>query len=335
MDTLLSPPFLSLAITWRDLLRKNFVQWEKLADFLELDKEQRERILKKTDFPLNLPLRLARKIKKSTLNDPILKQFLPSLDELEKSEGFVLDPVADSHSCKTDKLLHKYSGRVLLVCTSACAMHCRYCFRKNFNYDTTGSLFDAEISLIAQDPSIHEVILSGGDPLSLSDRVLSQLTQALGRIPHVKRIRFHTRFPIGIPERIDTQFLHLLSSIPCQVIFVIHSNHADELDEEVLGALQNIQKLGITVLNQSVLLRDVNDTVEVLETLCNKLVDHGIIPYYLHQLDRVSGASHFEVSPEKGLWLVAELSKRLSGYAVPKYVQEIAGEPNKINLCDV
>lgn len=317
---------------WRQILRQNFFNWEKLADFLELNEHQRNEILKNPSFRLNLPLRLAKKIKKRTLHDPILKQFLPSIMEMESHQGFSEDPVGDCAVRKTNKLLHKYEGRVLLVCTSACAMHCRYCFRQHFEYDSMNPSFQNEIEMIRQDSSINEVILSGGDPLSLSDRILSNLTQELCSIPHIKRIRFHTRFPIGIPERIDSAFLDLLSKISCQVIFVIHTNHPLELDEEVLSALKAIQKMGILLLNQSVLLKDINDDVSVLEELCQTLVDHGILPYYLHQLDRVSGALHYEVSKEKGLYLIAELSKRLSGYAIPKYVQEIAGEPNKTTL---
>jgi EF-P beta-lysylation protein EpmB len=286
----------------------------------------------KTSFPLNLPFRLASKIAKRTLEDPILKQFLPLQLESKITPGFIQDPVGDSLCRKETKLLHKYQGRVLLVCTSACAMHCRYCFRQNFDYDVKCKTFENEIAMIAQDSSIHEVILSGGDPLSLSDHLLEKLLQSISAISHVKRIRFHSRFPIGVPERIDASFLNLLKGLRPQIWFVIHTNHPKELDEDVLSHLQLLKNMGVLVLNQSVLLKDVNDTVETMVELCEKLVDHGILPYYLHQLDRVQGAAHFEVNQEKGLYLIQEIAKQLPGYAVPKFVKEIAGEPNKTPL---
>lgn len=320
---------MSFPAPWRQILRSNFTQWEKLADYLELNLQQREFILPKSHFPLNLPLRLAQKITKGTLHDPILKQFLPTIEEKKLHPLFVTDPVADQSFRIKSKLLHKYHGRVLLVCTSACAMHCRFCFRQNFDYDVTDQSFTNELEIIANDPSIHEVILSGGDPLSLSDLTLKKLLGEIVQIPHIRRIRFHTRFPIGIPERIDADFLAILQEVPCQIWFIIHSNHPQELDQEIFARLKAMQKLGIIVLNQAVLLRGVNDNVETLKQLCELLVDHGIFPYYLHQLDRVQGASHFEVGEEEGAYLIQEIAKQLPGYAVPKYVREIPGETNK------
>lgn len=316
---------------WRQVLRTNFTHWEKLADFLELNQEQRNTILPKSPFALNLPLRLAEKIRKGTLEDPILRQFLPTHQESQEVLDFVNDPVGDTLCRRESKLLHKYQGRVLLVCTSACAMHCRYCFRQNFDYNVKDPLFIRELELISKDPSLHEVILSGGDPLSLSDQTLEKLLQEISQIPHVKRIRFHTRFPIGIPERIDEHFLAILKNVTKQIWFVIHTNHPQELDEEIFQALDSIRKLGIIVLNQNVLLRGVNDDVETLKHLCERLVDRGILPYYLHQLDRVKGAAHFEVSEEKGRFLIKEIAKLLPGYAVPKYVRD-TGEPSKTLL---
>jgi EF-P beta-lysylation protein EpmB len=319
---------------WRQIQRETFTHWEKLADFLQLDTAQRDQILRKSTFPLLLPKRLADKIAKGTLDDPILKQFLPVVDEQTTALGFVSDPVSDATFRKESKLLHKYQGRVLLVCTSVCAMHCRYCFRQNFSYEQEDKTFRKELELIKQDNSIHEVILSGGDPLSLSDTVLKELLSQIAAIPHVKRIRFHTRFPIGIPERIDDAFLALLQETlkSKQIWFVVHTNHPAELDNDIFDALKRVQRLGIPVLNQAVLLKGVNDDLNTLLTLCETLADQGIQPYYLHQLDRVASASHFEVEPEKGRALIRELTTRLSGYAVPRYVQEIAGEASKTAL---
>lgn len=317
---------------WRRILRSNFTDLPELARFLELDEKQVALLAERPRFSLNLPFRLAQKMAKGTLQDPILRQFLPLREEEAFLPDFAEDPVGDSHCQLTPKLLKKYEGRALLICTSACAMHCRFCFRQNFDYEVKLKGFTTEIEQIAKDTSIREVILSGGDPLSLSDIVLEDLLQSLSAIPHVRRIRFHTRFPIGIPERIDAAFLRLLEGIPRQIWFVIHANHPLELDQEVLDALKQLHKLGITVLNQAVLLRGVNDTIETQTQLCEKLVDNGILPYYLHQLDRVQGSGHFEVQEAEGHLLIDQLQKRLSGYAVPKYVLEVAGEPSKRSL---
>lgn len=314
---------------WSQILKTNFFHWEKLADYLQLSLEQRALINPKPKFRLNLPLRIASKIVKGDLNDPLLKQFLPTERENEDFESFVNDPVGDLSSCHTPKLLHKYQGRVLLICTNACAMHCRYCFRQNYPYESLEKTFDEELKEIEVNPSWNEVILSGGDPLSLSDEVLQSLFNSLNSIPHVRRVRIHTRFPIGIPERIDATFLKILESLNKQIWFVIHSNHPSEFDQDIWTSLAAIRKLGIPILNQSVLLRDVNDNVETMKILCEQLVDHGVMPYYLHQLDRVKGTAHFEVTPERGIWLIEELRKQLSGYAIPLYAREIEGEPSK------
>ncbi len=313
---------------WRLVQRKSFSRRERLEEFLELPPGS----IPALPFPLNLPLRLAEKIEKGNVNDPIFLQFVPTAREQESATGFQKDPVEDQTFRKSAKLLQKYTGRALLITTGACAMHCRYCFRQNYPYDITPEGFDEEIRAIASDTSLHEVILSGGDPLSLSDRTLSELLGRIDAVPHVKRIRFHTRFPIGIPERIDAGFLSILSGLRAQVWFVIHCNHPRELDSDVFAALKRIQRLGIPVLNQAVLLRNVNDRVEVLAELCESLADQGVFPYYLHQLDRVQGAAHFEVPEEEGKKLVDELSKRLSGYAIPKYVREVPGETRKTPL---
>jgi EF-P beta-lysylation protein EpmB len=318
--------------TWQQLLRQNFVHWEKLADFLELTPAQRQEIDSKPRFSLNMPLRLAEKVAKGTLEDPILRQFLPTKQERIVNSSFVADPIGDCASRMSGKLLHKYKDRVLLLCTSACAMHCRFCFRQNFDYELENKAFDQELQLIAEDASIHEVILSGGDPLSLANHVLKDLLMKICKIPHIRRIRFHSRFPIGIPERIDSDFLEIMGGVTCQTWFIVHCNHARELDAEVLAHLKRLQKTGAVLLCQSVLLRGVNDTVETLKELSEKLVDNGIFPYYLHQLDPVTGSAHFEVEVAAGQALIGELTSLLSGYAVPKYVKEIAGQASKTSL---
>lgn len=317
---------------WKHILRTNFTKIEELATYLNLSPEQALELDHEPHFILNLPRRLAEKMKKETLECPIFKQFVPLKKEREVTQGFALDPVQEASFRKEAKLLHKYEGRTLIVSTSACAMHCRYCFRKHFPYEREVASFDKELLAIEQDPTISEVILSGGDPLSLSDRTLQELLSRIGAIPHVRRARFHTRFPIGIPERITPEFLSILKEFPKQIWFVIHSNHPREFDEDIWQALKEVQKLGIPVLNQSVLLQGINDKPGVLEELSSLLIDHGVSPYYVHQLDRVQGISHFEVEETKGRELVSEIQKHLPGYAVPRYVREVPGLPSKTIL---
>lgn len=314
---------------WRQLLRNNFTNWEKLADYLELDSSQRQTIIHRPDFPLNLPRRLAEKIQKKTLQDPILKQFLPTISEKVVAAGFSTDPTNDNSFRCAPKLLHKYNGRALIMATGACAMHCRYCFRQNFDYEVEIKNFDREIALISQDPTIHEVILSGGDPLSLSNETLETLLDQLAFLPHVQRVRFHTRFLMGIPERIDPPFLEIVRTFPLQIWVVIHANHPREFDEDIFSVLRTLRQNGAVLLCQSVLLREVNDSADTLVELCELLVNNGVVPYYLHQLDRVEGASHFEVPEEEGMKLMQDISARLPGFAVPKYARETPGAPGK------
>ena len=289
--------------SWRAILRHNFTRVELLANFLELNEEQRSQLLLRSHFPLQVPLRLAQKMMKGTLDDPLVKQFLPTLQEKVVHSQFVVDPVCDFKFQEEGKLLRKYEGRVLLVTTSACAMHCRYCFRQNFDYPSVKG-FEKELNLIKQDLSIHEVILSGGDPLSLSDDILAQVLERLAKLPHIRRIRFHTRFPIGIPERIDESFLNMIAQVPQQIYFIIHCNHPRELDQDIFDHLKALQRLGCIILNQAVLLKGVNDDVRTLQQLAEQLANQGILFYYLHQLDRVQGAAHFEVDTKwAGIWL--------------------------------
>jgi len=323
---------MSTIAPWRAVQRQNFTNWKELFTYLQLPESCRSEVLTHSHFPLNLPRRLAEKIVKGTLDDPILRQFLPSIQEQASSSHFFKDPVGDQTSRKAPKLLHKYHGRALLLSTSACAMHCRYCFRQHFEYETKEKQFHKELEVISADPTLSEIILSGGDPLSLSNADLKALIEALADISHVKLLRFHTRFPIGIPERIDDEFLTILSQSRLQTVFIIHCNHARELDEEIFSALKKIQTLRIPILCQTVLLKDVNDTTSALRELCENLIYRGIIPYYLHQLDKVQGAMHFEVPEAEGLALVQQLSDLLPGYAVPRYVKELPQQASKVAI---
>lgn len=316
---------------YRTLLKENFRSLEDLIEYLEISPEKRARLLQAPRFPLNLPKRLAAKIDKNNLNDPLFRQFVPLNEENEKVEGFTLDPVQDRSFVKSSRLLQKYKGRALFITTGACAMHCRYCFRQNYDY-AGDKEFREEIEALRSDPTLHEVILSGGDPLSLSDRRLGALIAKLEEIPHLKILRFHTRFPIGIPERITEEFLALLGRTRLRVVFVIHCNHPRELDDEVLAALQKVQAKGALLLNQSVLLKGINDSVETLSELSLKLIASGILPYYLHDLDPVEGSAHFLVPLERALKIMEELKGEVPGYAVPKFVREIPGESSKTQI---
>lgn len=314
---------------WRQIQKENFTSLAELSDFLELTPENRAYLSAAPRFVLNLPQRLAAKMAKNSLTDPIFRQFVPLIEEAIPVEGYVADPVCDQTFVQGKKILHKYDGRALWLTTSACAMHCRYCFRQNFPYESQATEHAQELAYLRANGDIQEIILSGGDPLSLNDAALGQLLYAFDTIPHIRRLRFHTRFPIGIPERIDSSFLELLSGISKQIYFVIHCNHAKELDSDVVAALRKIAGLGIPILNQSVLLKGVNDTEETFLALCQALTNAGVIPYYLNLLDKVSGAAHFFVSEERGYQLIRYVQEHHSGYGVPRLIREEPGATSK------
>jgi L-lysine 2,3-aminomutase len=286
-------------------------------------------------FPLFVPRPFLARIRPGDTADPLLRQVLPLEAETLAVEGFTADPVDDRSATLEPGLLGKYAGRVLMVTTGACAVHCRYCFRRHFPYQTTPKSLDAwqpAIEQIDADASIHEVILSGGDPLMLVDDLLAALAERLAQVPHLRRLRVHTRLPIVIPERVNDELLNWLTGTRLTPIVVVHANHPAEIDQAVAAALGRLMDAGIPVLNQAVLLRGVNDCVDTLAELCERLIDLRVIPYYLHQLDRVAGAAHFEVPVTEGRKIMAELKSRLPGYAVPRYVQEIAGRSHKVDL---
>lgn len=283
-------------------------------------------------FPVFVPPAYLARIKFGDPQDPLLRQVLPLADEGVAAAGFVADPVGDSSAEQAPGLLHKYQGRVLLITTGVCAVHCRYCFRRHYPYETaprSDAAWDAAIKAIASDQTIHEVILSGGDPLMLVDERLSALITRIEAIDHVKRLRIHTRLPIMIPSRITKSLLEWFAQSRLQTIVVLHVNHAQELDGETASVAEKLRASSAILLNQAILLRGVNDSVDAQCDLSEKLIEQGITSYYLHQLDRVVGAAHFEVSENRGREIVAEMRKRLPGYLVPRYVKEEAGESSK------
>lgn len=267
--------------------------------------------------------------------DPLLRQVLPLDAEVRPADGFVPDPVGDTAAERSPGLLHKYRGRVLLVTTGACAVHCRYCFRRHFDYAAAPKGIAAwtdAIEQIAADASIEEVILSGGDPLTLVDDTLAQLAAQLNAIPHLRRLRVHTRLPVMIPERVCDSLINWLAGGRLSPIVVLHANHANELDSRVGDACRRLARAGVVLLNQAVLLRGVNDSADALAELSERLADCRVTPYYLHQLDRVAGAAHFEVSIARGREIMQQLHRRLPGYLVPRYVAEVAGHAGKTLL---
>ncbi len=283
-------------------------------------------------FPVLVPENFLKRMRPGDASDPLLRQVLPLAAEAAIVDGFVSDAVGDLAARRTDGLIHKYEGRVLLIAASACAVHCRYCFRREYPYEAEPRRLDdwqPAISEIASDTSITEVIFSGGDPWMLTDQRLQALCSAIDAIPHIERIRFHTRLPIVLPSRITSDLLKLLRTLRSQAIVVVHANHANEIVDDCQVVLRELVRSGVPVLNQSVLLAGVNDSVDALEALSRRLVNIGVMPYYLHQLDQVSGTAHFEVAKSRGVELLRELASRLPGYAVPRYVQEIPGHTGK------
>lgn len=283
-------------------------------------------------FPLKVSDHLAGRLAELGAEDPLVRQFLPSADELTERTGFVSDPVGDTNVQRASGLLQKYRGRALVIATAACPVHCRYCFRREYPYADASAVnhWPAVLDALRGDPSIHEVILSGGDPLSLSNSVLARMMRDLEGIPALTRLRIHTRFPTTAPDRIDAELCALLGSTRfAPIVVVLHVNHARELDPAASVAVARLRAIGAVLLSQSVLLRGVNDSEEVLAALSEALGARGVVPYYLHVLDRVRGAAHFEVPEAEAVALVRALTLRLPGYLVPKLVREIIGEGAK------
>ncbi len=318
---------------WQQQLTEAFNNIEDLCHYLRLSiNDLPVSVAAAKDFPLRVPLSFAAGMQKGNPNDPLLRQVLPVKDELFAYHGFSNDPVGDLPSATQTGVLHKYHGRVLFINTGSCAINCRYCFRRNFPYSDLQlgkQNENAGIQTIQENPDISEVILSGGDPLLLSDARLAKLFTQLSAIKHLKRIRIHTRLPIVLPARITDELLNTLTQCPKQIVIVVHCNHANEINPRVITACKLLRNSGITLFNQSVLLKGVNDNVTVLCELSEQLFKHGIIPYYLHLLDKATGTGHFEVSETTAVSLIKQVQATLPGYLVPKLVKEQAGALSK------
>jgi EF-P beta-lysylation protein EpmB len=304
-------------------------------------------------FGLRVPLGYVARMRRGDASDPLLRQVLPIAAEGDVVPEFGPDPIGEQSARRAPGLLQKYQGRALLITTSACAIHCRYCFRREFPYSEQASprlpldqpldqpleqlinkptRFREALDEIASDPSLEEIILSGGDPLSLSDSRLTSLTDELAKIPHIRRLRLHTRQPVVLPSRVDAGLTAWLQRLPWPVVFVLHANHANEIDDSVRAACAHLREHGVTLLNQAVLLKGVNDNADALVDLSRALFDAGVLPYYLHVLDKVTGAAHFDLPEARAQELAGELAARLSGYLVPRLVREVEGAPAKLSL---
>lgn len=321
---------------WQQALQQAIRDPRELLERLELPQSLlAESMLAHRQFPLLVPRYFVDLMEKGNPLDPLLLQVLPTGTELTYQPGYQADPVGDIKAMKQPGVLHKYQGRVLLTTTSACAVHCRYCFRRHYPYREANPMLDnwnKAIEYIQSQSDINEVILSGGDPLSLSDERLLTLIHKLEIIPHIRRLRIHTRQPVVLPSRITPTLLEGLKNTRLKTILVIHANHPNEVSEPLKQALDNVCQTGITLLNQSVLLRGVNDTITTLSHLSERLFECGVLPYYLHVLDKVEGAQHFDLPREQAKYLYSELRNCLPGYLVPKLVTEISGEQSKTAL---
>ncbi|MDE2022675.1 MAG: EF-P beta-lysylation protein EpmB [Gammaproteobacteria bacterium] len=325
-----------MASQWQTDLADAVSDPTELLRLLELDTSLLEPARAASrEFPLRVPRSFVARMRKRDPSDPLLRQVLPLGAELEPQPGFTHDAVGDMVNRAAPGVLHKYHGRVLLIATGICAVNCRYCFRRHFPYAQESARTDnwePALQYIRSDASISEVILSGGDPLSLGDRILAELVARLQEIQQLRTLRIHTRQPIVLPSRVDPELLSWLRNCRLRKVVVVHVNHARELNAEVTTALAKLHAAGATLFNQSVLLRGVNDSATVLAELSQQLFMAGVIPYYLHMLDHVSGAAHFDVPDSQALDIARALRARLPGYLVPRLVREVPGAPAKMPL---
>lgn len=320
-----------LGSTWQNILAAGFSSAEDLLQFLNLPLDLASAAAQ-SSFKTKVPLGFAARMRQSDPSDPLLRQVLALPLEMDEQAGFLKDPLQELATNPIPGLIHKYASRVLLLMSGSCAIHCRYCFRRHFPYagnQYAKSSWDLILGYIHQDKSIKEVILSGGDPLLVKDKSLQDLLKKLSEIPHLTTIRFHSRIPVVLPERIDAGFLAYFADLPLKKVMVLHSNHPNEINDAVGDACEKLRRAGCHILNQSVLLSGVNDDAAILAALSERLFDYGILPYYLHLLDKVQGAAHFDVDEKTALQIFKDLQTLLPGYLVPRLVREEAFTAHK------
>lgn len=326
------PPQPAALPDWRQSLRNAITDPRELLELVGLPELVGRLPPGDAGFALKVPRGFVARMQPGNPRDPLLLQVLPQLAELDEAPGFADDAVGDLGAVTGPGVLQKYAGRALLIAAGSCAVNCRYCFRRHFPYSdelAASHAWREAVARLAADTSIREVILSGGDPLVLSTQKLTELTDAMRGLSHIIRLRIHSRLPVVLPERVDDSLTAWLAELPLQRVVVLHANHPNELDANVDGACRRLRASGATLLNQSVLLRGVNDDPGVLAELSERLFSSGVLPYYLHQLDRVRGTAHFEVTDAHARDLIGTLRARLPGYLVPRLVRELPGDPAK------
>lgn len=322
-----------LPVSWQTIMQQAVSSVGELLKLVQVDRTELPELDESSTFALRVPHTFIRRMRIGSADDPLLRQVLPLGIETATVDGFTKDPLDEDTAARGQGIISKYRGRTLLVTTGACPVHCRYCFRRHFPYQEQTLRGSLEASLKELETLDHdEIILSGGDPLSLSNRRLASLIDRLNDLPRLKRLRIHTRFPVIVPQRVDPGLLDMLAAIRYPVTVVLHINHAQEIDSDVKTAVVSLRDTGATILNQAVLLAGVNATATAQIDLVETLHDVGILPYYLHQLDPVAGAAHFQVSDPEALAIVSELRDRLPGYLVPRLVREVAGSGSKTPL---
>jgi EF-P beta-lysylation protein EpmB len=321
---------------WQQILADLITDPKDLVEFLALDPAGRPPGLQaQQDFPLRVPRPFAERMEKGNWQDPLLRQVWPDREEEQSHPGLVTDPLAEAGFNQQPGLIRKYQGRALLMAAPHCAIHCRYCFRRHFDYQAntlSRAQWQQSIDSLRQDLQLREVILSGGDPLANSDAQLAWLLEQLASIPQLTTLRIHSRLPVVIPQRMSRELLAMLSNCRLQTVLVIHSNHSQELDARCLESFAELAANGITMLNQAVILKGVNDNVPALKALSERLFQCHVLPYYLHLPDQVAGTRHFLVDADEARALIATLRSQLPGYLVPRLVQEIPGEQSKTLL---
>ena len=312
---------------WKEELQQAITNPAELIQLLGLDAGLKSGIEKAGEsFSLKVPRPFVSRMVKGDPNDPLLRQVLPAPAEMIINPGYSLDPLSEQHLSPSAGIIQKYHGRVLLMVSGYCAVHCRYCFRRHFPYQENRlnrQQWRQIIADIAADSTISEVIYSGGDPLAVSDNQLAWLTQSIAEIPHIKRLRIHTRLPVVIPSRIDSHFIDWLTGTRLKIVVVLHINHANEIDHQLAAAVTKLRQANIILLNQTVLLKGINDNANCLTELSEALFSAGIMPYYLHLLDKVEGAEHFDIEESSAKAIYRQLLSQLPGYLTPKMVREI------------
>jgi len=323
-----------IEMTWKQQLKNSYSNIDDLLQFLKLD-GTKFNIDKNSKFPFKVTQHFANQIEKKNWNDPLLKQILPIIDEKKKVLKYILDPLSESKANILPGMLQKYSSRVLLIVTKSCAIHCRYCFRKSFNYlanQINKKQWKIVFKYIKKNKEIYEIILSGGDPLMLNDEHIKYFIKEISKISHIKILRIHSRLPVVLPDRLTESLLYALHKFPYTIVLVIHANHANELSKSVIYKLIKYREGGLILLNQSVFLKGINDCQKILSDLSKKLFKAGVLPYYLHILDPVEGVSHFKESTKKAKKIIEIMRKSLPGYLVPRLCKELSGKSSKTIL---